>query len=316
MELQRHLFDIVKAQIGKLNVAVQVSEILNISEDAAYRRIRGEKELSFTELEKICLHFNIPLDKLINTPARYRILPYHFYNQNYFDMEDMDLRMSGDYVTAIKAATKDKYSEYGFATNTMTLHTRTLYPPLFKFFILKWMYQYKGPNEVTPYSKIHLPAELIKHHQQYSQYVRDIKYTYIIYQESLMQSIVQDVSYFRDIKLLNNDEVALIKENLLLALARIETLAKNGVFDTGNKIDLYISGLFLDTSYSYLCSDNITISMMDAFTVGAASSVDRNNVEMMKNWVNSLKRNSTILTGSEKNRISFIELQRAFINRL
>lgn len=43
-----------------------LSELLGISYDSAYRRIRGEKELSMEELKTICLHYNISTDALFS----------------------------------------------------------------------------------------------------------------------------------------------------------------------------------------------------------------------------------------------------------
>lgn len=44
----------------------EVSEVLNISMDSAYRRIRGEKLLDFTEMEILSKRFNVSIDKFFN----------------------------------------------------------------------------------------------------------------------------------------------------------------------------------------------------------------------------------------------------------
>lgn len=48
----------------------ELSELLNISYDSAYRRIRGEKELNLEELKRLSEHFNISLDTLFNVSSR------------------------------------------------------------------------------------------------------------------------------------------------------------------------------------------------------------------------------------------------------
>ena len=64
---QSELFRILKERIP-VNVSAvhDISELLSISYDSAYRRIRGEKELTFDELQKICVHYNISVDALFN----------------------------------------------------------------------------------------------------------------------------------------------------------------------------------------------------------------------------------------------------------
>jgi hypothetical protein len=44
----------------------EIAEILNISNDSAYRRIRGEKPIALEEVKKLCVRFNISLDQLLH----------------------------------------------------------------------------------------------------------------------------------------------------------------------------------------------------------------------------------------------------------
>lgn len=49
-----------------ISMAEQVAELLQISIDSAYRRIRGEKPISFDELQKLCSNYNISLDQFVH----------------------------------------------------------------------------------------------------------------------------------------------------------------------------------------------------------------------------------------------------------
>ena len=42
-----------------------VAELLNISYDSVYRRIRGEKPISLNELKILCEHFHLSLDQVL-----------------------------------------------------------------------------------------------------------------------------------------------------------------------------------------------------------------------------------------------------------
>lgn len=64
---QSAIFEIIKRQIhGKDSLGAVVGDILSISQDAVYRRYRGETHLTIYELEKLSKHFNISLDALFN----------------------------------------------------------------------------------------------------------------------------------------------------------------------------------------------------------------------------------------------------------
>jgi len=68
--LQQILFQQIKAKLPEnLSFVHEVSELLGISYDSAYRRIRGEKELSMEELYKLSLRFDVSLDALLGIQA-------------------------------------------------------------------------------------------------------------------------------------------------------------------------------------------------------------------------------------------------------
>src|SRR5262245_33330930 len=66
LELQKTFFEYLKNRIsGNLSAVDEIADLLNISNDSAYRRIRGEKELTLSELKILCSHFNVSVDHLL-----------------------------------------------------------------------------------------------------------------------------------------------------------------------------------------------------------------------------------------------------------
>ena len=51
---------------GHISLVNEVADLLNISNDSAYRRIRGEKPISFEELQILCTHFKVSLDQFLH----------------------------------------------------------------------------------------------------------------------------------------------------------------------------------------------------------------------------------------------------------
>ena len=67
MEMQKMFFQQVKSGLpGHLSLVDEVADLLNISYDSAYRRIRGEKMLSFDELHLLSNRYNLSIDTLFN----------------------------------------------------------------------------------------------------------------------------------------------------------------------------------------------------------------------------------------------------------
>jgi plasmid maintenance system antidote protein VapI len=66
-ELQQQIFQQIKTKLPQhLSMVDEVANVLNVSTDSAYRRIRGEKALSLEEVYKLCVHFQISFDQLFN----------------------------------------------------------------------------------------------------------------------------------------------------------------------------------------------------------------------------------------------------------
>ena len=51
---------------GHISMVDEIAGLLDISNDSAYRRIRGDKPISFEELQKLCVHYKVSLDQLMN----------------------------------------------------------------------------------------------------------------------------------------------------------------------------------------------------------------------------------------------------------
>src|SRR5690349_7072775 len=65
-ELQQRLFNHLKDRLPPhISVVTELEDLLGLSADSVYRRIRGEKPISFHELKAICQHFHLSIDELL-----------------------------------------------------------------------------------------------------------------------------------------------------------------------------------------------------------------------------------------------------------
>jgi len=88
IQLQQVFFHHIKSRMpAHLSLAEEVAEHLNISNDSAYRRIRGEKPLSFEEVQLLCKHFRISLDHLLNIDSSSTVFFGNWVDKESFDFE-------------------------------------------------------------------------------------------------------------------------------------------------------------------------------------------------------------------------------------
>jgi len=90
LPVQQHFFVLIKDKLPpSLSLVDEVADLLKISTDSAYRRIRGEKELSFNEIEKLCTHFHCPIDALFNQKVTDQVsFRYNSLNSATFNFQD------------------------------------------------------------------------------------------------------------------------------------------------------------------------------------------------------------------------------------
>jgi hypothetical protein len=99
LTLQQILFQQIKTRMPEnLSFVHEVAEMLEISYDSAYRRIRGEKELSMEELYKLSQRFEFSLDALLGIRAgnvvfrKFSLTPRQYYIKDWLMTIREDIR--------------------------------------------------------------------------------------------------------------------------------------------------------------------------------------------------------------------------------
>jgi len=134
--VQQFLFDRIKEVIpNDKTLVTTVSEVLHISEDSSYRRIRGETPLVLDELKELCQYFHLSLDQLLhvtNNSTLFETIRIH--NKDYtFEtfLTDIIKRL----VKVNKSPEKHMY----YLTKDIPLFYHFLLKPLFAFRYFFWM---------------------------------------------------------------------------------------------------------------------------------------------------------------------------------
>src|SRR5690349_20019539 len=67
IELQKIFFQHIKDKLpSHISFAEEIAEVLDISTDSSYRRIRGEKRIAFEEIQTLCRTYEISLDNILS----------------------------------------------------------------------------------------------------------------------------------------------------------------------------------------------------------------------------------------------------------
>jgi len=102
--LQQFFFQQIREKIpDNMSFVHEIAELLEISYDSAYRRIRGEKELSLEELVKLSKKFNLSLDALAGLDLNHVVFRKFALHPGDFSIKDWLLQIKDD-IRRIQAA--------------------------------------------------------------------------------------------------------------------------------------------------------------------------------------------------------------------
>lgn len=133
--LQKKLFGIIK-DISSLNISYidELADLLNVSNDSIYRRLRGETDLTADEAALICQHYKISFDNLININNNSVSFSFKTIHSEE-DFLEFFKRMSKD----LKAISKSENPLITYAAFDIPLFHHFNYDLLAKFKLYSWM---------------------------------------------------------------------------------------------------------------------------------------------------------------------------------
>jgi hypothetical protein len=192
------------------------------------------------------------------------------------------------------------------------------YSHLSRFHSLKHIYHNGNPQARICYDEVFESKRQMEARNEFSSLYQHIKHTYYIWDHKIIPVLVKDILYFKHTHILKNTEIKALKEELLCFLNDLEQLAAQGEFkETGNKFELYISDIEIDTTYGYYWSEKVYMSFYNAFIFFAAVSTDITVYDSISDWIKSIKRCSVCISViNNKERTIFFDKQREIINTL
>lgn len=295
-----------------------ISKTLCIEKETAYRRLRGEVHFSFREVGLLAEKLNISLDDLIiknGSGLQKKMimeLPLNYLAGTYGQLQILDM------VNYLEVFTREANSEYGAALSGIPFSLFLQYSFLARFFRLKYVNHAESTFACVPFEKIKESDAKIQYRNELYFLYRQISHTYYIWDRTIIPTLVNDIKYSNSIRLITDTELSELKRELHRFLDDLEYTASQGVFkETGNKFELYISDAHIDMTYAYMRSDKRNTSMLSSFILFFNTSEDKASFQKVNNWLKSLKRFSTLVSGiAERERIQFFEEQRSIVDTL
>ena len=300
----------------KATLANAITDLLDIDKDAVYRRLRGDVYFSFTEMALIARSLGVSLDKIAgieNVQSR----PAQMNLSNQVSPTSIDYEMFNGHVDLLKAIKDEPDTQIMEASNIIPHYLYQDYEHLTRYHIFRWNHAgFHG--DVLTFDEIKIPEKLRILQKQTCQYARHISSTTYVWDNMLFQRLAANVNYFAKVRLIKEDDVALIKKDLTMFLENLKNIANKGKHDeTGKQISIFISDVASDSNYSCLKTRNINLTLLRAFVLNATVTFDTEVFNMAMAWINSMQRKSTLISVSgEIMRAMYFDKQQEIVNSI
>ena len=315
-ELNTGLVNAVREKLpSKDNLANALMDILYIGKEAIYRRLRGEVPFTLAEAAVISRKLGISLDKMIGVSFR---------DNAVFDMNivSSDKPFEAYYsilekqVDLFRSVKEDETSEIGTSSNIIPQTLSLKYNMLSKFRLFKWMYQNEN-IKCKHFEEMEIPQKMVEKQKEYSDLVSHIHSVDYIWDNMIFSHLVNDIQYFCSIHLITDEDKDLLKEELFLLIDEMEELSARGKSKAGNDVKIYISNINFEATYSYLDTSSTQLSLIRIYSINSITTQDQEMFRGLKEWIQSLKKFSTLISESgEMQRIQFFKQQREIISTL
>ena len=141
--------------------------------------------------------------------------------------------------------------------------------------------------------------------------------TTLIFDGSCTKRWVNAICAFRNMHLIRDESVEVLKAELLQMLDDLEEICVSGQFRSGRPVSVFISDMDIEATYCYLSAWHYRASCLEAFSINSLRSSDPDMFEHTKRWVLALSRFATLISCSgELQRIHFFKRQRAVVAEL
>ena len=299
-----------------INFTNYLSDLLNIGRESVYRRLRGEINFTFDEVATLSKDLNFSLDNLIGIKKDANAL-FNIHMLQKIDYLDIYVNKMLEYGKLFRESSAQMPTRARISANTIPYFFHISYEALSKLRIYKWLYQNQKINPGDKYADYILPKKILDTHKTFFQDIQTVPKITMIMDNNVFWSVTKDIEYFLKRNLLSDDDLLVLKQELHRMVDALEKMATEELCKNGVEIEMYISAVDLEASYlHYEYGDNQFVQVR-IYSISAIDSFDPGIGKIQKQWMESQKRYSVLISGSgEMQRFEYMNKQREYIDNI
>jgi len=289
-----------------VGLAEEIADVLKVSSDSAYRRIRGETELTIDEIYKLTKKYAISVDEVFGNQSDTVTFSYTKLTDSEKNFEAYLLRLCQH----LKAMNKFENKKIMYVAEEIPIFYSFFSKKLTEFKLFYWQ---RSVLNIPTYQKQKfewgvVPTTLIEiANQSFKEYLT-IPSTEIWTVETVQTGLKQIRFYFESGIITSHQALELLKEYKSM----IEMVQQNSADARKNKSDktetyfLYNSEVMLGTNCIYVKMGESNYSYISFNTMNSLTTSNPQFCEETEHWLKNIEKKSTLISGvAEKQRYQF-----------
>jgi hypothetical protein len=289
-----------------IGLAEELADVLDVSIDSAYRRIRGETELTIDEVCKLTKKYAISVDEVFSNQSDTVTFAYTKLTDSPKNFEDYLTRICEHLKTINKFENKKIY------------YVAAELPMFYSFFSkkltdFKLFYWQRSVLNIPEYQQKKFEWGYVSDklvdiaHQSFKEYM-NIPGTEIWTSETVLTNLKQIQFYF-DSGIINKQQAEELLREYRRIIEIVQKNADNGRKNISDKTDtfsLYSSDVLLGTNCIYALMGDSKYSYISFNTVNSLTTNNPEFCEETEHWIDNLERKSNLISGiGQKQRYQF-----------
>ena len=305
------------ARFPKKSLLVEaLTDLLHIEREAAYRRLNNRVPFSIHEMVKIASEWNISLDEITGNSSGK--ISFQMQLIDDADLSGQELWFLQHLVQSINDLKEFPDTEFTYICNKLPRQILAGYGCLNQFHLFKWKYNYGNEKKLVPLGQVIISEKEQQLSAVYNREIKNVPLTNYIFDRLIFDRLVNDICYFHSIQMITDEEKIFIKQDLFALLDYLLDVAIHGCYpETQKKVNLYISGLNIDTSYSYTYTNQTSMCFVHVFDKYEIYSLNAEMATNFKKWIQLKKRSSILISEVDhRSRTDYFTKQRKIVELL
>jgi len=293
-----------------------LADLLCLSKESVYRRIGNKKPFTIKETCIVFSAMGLSFDEVIGgTRNSFFSIPKLINESS--DFEERFKKMLLSQVSIAKQMHKAVMKETLTVLNRLSIIVHMDFKHIFKFLYFKHLHSAENIPYNFRLSDLIISPEIISLCKEIAYYSKPMENSTYIFDDNIIAGVIREIKYYYKRDLISNEELHLIQEDLHSALDQAERTFRSGNNDYGAKVYHYYSMFDLDSNYTYYDYDGNAISQFWIHQVHPVIISDPAISAVHKEWIESLKKYSTLVTlCNEAMQSEFMNKQRRLIINL